>query len=187
MWSTNLRSRSHAKSAHRSAKREGGPVPGRKPSRASVGKPSSHRSAQREGEPRKVLPRGTVGSPSFAREPSSSELRWQATLRSIATSSSLLVSRNCHRLITSFPNSPKFLVTALGAPIALAGCMSKPKCTVYVLRSVRNPARYYTGMTSEVDARLSAHNAGKCPHTANGRPWELDVVIEFADERRARG
>ena len=65
------------------------------------------------------------------------------------------------------------------------GEMSKAKCTVYVLRSVQTPTRYYTGVTSDVGARLAAHNAGKCPHTAGGRPWEVDVVIEFTDERRA--
>ena len=63
--------------------------------------------------------------------------------------------------------------------------MSKPKCTVYLLRSVSHPVRYYTGVTSDVAARLAAHNAGKCPHTADGRPWELDVVVQFADEQRA--
>ena len=27
--------------------------------------------------------------------------------------------------------------------------------------------------------------AGRCPHTASGRPWVIDVAIEFADEPRA--
>jgi putative endonuclease len=40
-------------------------------------------------------------------------------------------------------------------------------------------------MTSDVRARLAAHNEGRCRHTTSGRPWHLDVVIEFADERRA--
>jgi predicted GIY-YIG superfamily endonuclease len=30
---------------------------------------------------------------------------------------------------------------------------------VYVLQSVRTPDRYYTGLTSDVPARLAAHNA----------------------------
>ena len=47
------------------------------------------------------------------------------------------------------------------------------------------PDRYYTGVTSDWRARLEAHNAGRCPHTANGRPWQIDIVVEFADERRA--
>ena len=46
-------------------------------------------------------------------------------------------------------------------------------------------ARYYTGLTSDVRARLVSHNEGRCRHTISGRPWQVDVVIEFADERRA--
>ena len=56
---------------------------------------------------------------------------------------------------------------------------------VYILRSESNPARYYTGLTSDVAARLAAHNAGRCSHTVTGRPWRIDVVIEFANEERA--
>jgi hypothetical protein len=26
---------------------------------------------------------------------------------------------------------------------------------------------------------------GAASHTASGRPWQLDVVVEFTDERRA--
>jgi len=33
--------------------------------------------------------------------------------------------------------------------------------------------------------RLEAHNAGRCLHTASGRPWQIDVIVEFADEKRA--
>ena len=35
-----------------------------------------------------------------------------------------------------------------------------------------------------VEATLS-HNAGDCRHTAKYRPWSIDMVVEFADERRA--
>ena len=63
--------------------------------------------------------------------------------------------------------------------------MSNPKRTVYVLRSACDPPRYYTGVTSDVNARLAAHNAGRCPHTSDGKPWQVDVIVQFADERRA--
>jgi predicted GIY-YIG superfamily endonuclease len=63
--------------------------------------------------------------------------------------------------------------------------MSKPKCTVYVLRSIRDCNRYYTGVTSDLEARLSDHNAGRCPHTSDGHPWQVDLSIQFADEARA--
>ncbi len=63
--------------------------------------------------------------------------------------------------------------------------MSEPKRFVYILRNVEQPSRYYTGVTSNVGVRVAAHNARASLHTASGRPWTLDVVIEFADEARA--
>jgi predicted GIY-YIG superfamily endonuclease len=56
---------------------------------------------------------------------------------------------------------------------------------VYVLKNHSRPPRYYTGLTSDLRARLAEHNAGKCIATASGRPWQFDVVLKFADERRA--
>jgi putative endonuclease len=56
---------------------------------------------------------------------------------------------------------------------------------VYVVRNDQVPPRYYTGVTSDVGRRCTEHNAGSCVHTARYRPWSIDVVIEFADERRA--
>lgn len=63
--------------------------------------------------------------------------------------------------------------------------MHRPKRFVYILKSERHAARYYTGVTSDVWARLATHNGGGCKHTSTGRPWIVDVVIEFADETRA--
>ena len=94
------------------------------------------------------------------------------------------VSKNCRQSTTSIgilKNTP----TAVGAQVAPMAPMTNPKRTVYVLRSVSNRTRYYTGVTSDWRARLDAHNSGKCPHTAPGRPWIVDVVVEFTDERRA--
>ena len=56
---------------------------------------------------------------------------------------------------------------------------------VYVLRSQEPTSKYYTGLTSDVARRCAEHNAGSCTHTAKHRPWSVDVVIEFPDERRA--
>jgi predicted GIY-YIG superfamily endonuclease len=60
-----------------------------------------------------------------------------------------------------------------------------PRGFVYILRNTESPPRYYTGHTSDVARRLDEHNAGNCIHTAKYRPWLVDVVIEFSDERRA--
>lgn len=56
---------------------------------------------------------------------------------------------------------------------------------VYVLKNTEQPPRYYTGLTSDPTARLSGHNEGDSLHTSTGRPWHIDVIIEFADEARA--
>ena len=56
---------------------------------------------------------------------------------------------------------------------------------VYVLRNHDSPPKYYTGITSDVARRHAEHDAGACIHTAKHRPWSIDVLIEFADERRA--
>ncbi len=63
--------------------------------------------------------------------------------------------------------------------------MPAPKRIVYILRSQSDPAQYYTGVTADLRARLADHNAGRCPHTAKSRPWAVDAIVKFADERRA--
>lgn len=73
------------------------------------------------------------------------------------------------------------MATPLLPQVAMPHC----RTSVYVLRSVQDSARYYTGVTSDVTARLAAHNAGRCSHTSDGRPWRLDVLVTFADEPRA--
>jgi putative endonuclease len=59
------------------------------------------------------------------------------------------------------------------------------KRTVYILRGLSDPSRPYVGLTHNVRARLADHNAGRCPHTARCRPWQLHVTIELPDEQRA--
>lgn len=54
---------------------------------------------------------------------------------------------------------------------------------VYVLRSsAGNRRHFYVGVTADVKGRLDDHNAGRCPHTARHRPWQIHVVLEFMDE-----
>ena len=60
-----------------------------------------------------------------------------------------------------------------------------PQCIVYVLKNSDDPPRFYTGVTADLHARLEAHNAGRCTHTAVHRPWAVDVFVRFADETRA--
>ena len=59
------------------------------------------------------------------------------------------------------------------------------KHIVYILRGVAEPKRPYIGLTHDVDARLDAHNAGRCTHTARYRPWEVVAAIHVAVEPTA--
>jgi predicted GIY-YIG superfamily endonuclease len=56
---------------------------------------------------------------------------------------------------------------------------------VYIIRSEKQPNRYYTGLTSHVKSRLAEHNHGHCRHTASGAPWQLLVMIAFRSPCRA--
>jgi predicted GIY-YIG superfamily endonuclease len=72
----------------------------------------------------------------------------------------------------------------IGALIALLSLMTA-RHFVYVIRSVPEPAHHYAGLTSNVAARLEAHNSGHCPSTTSRRPWQLVVAVEFAKETSA--
>ena len=63
--------------------------------------------------------------------------------------------------------------------------MPKDRRFVYVLKSADPQAHFYVGCTADVLARFADHNAGRSPHTARYRPWQLHVTIELPDERRA--
>lgn len=60
-----------------------------------------------------------------------------------------------------------------------------PAAVVHILRSEEKPWRYYTGVTSDLEARLASHNAGHSTHTATGRPWTIVTFVAFADAARA--
>jgi predicted GIY-YIG superfamily endonuclease len=55
---------------------------------------------------------------------------------------------------------------------------------VYVLQSLTGE-HFYTGITDDLDARLSKHNSGAVTHTLKFRPWRIKNYIAFADEPRA--
>ena len=55
---------------------------------------------------------------------------------------------------------------------------------VYILESLIGE-HFYTGLTDDVDARLSKHNSGAVTHTSKFRPWRIKCYVAFADEARA--
>ena len=56
----------------------------------------------------------------------------------------------------------------------------------YVLESIRQPGKRYTGHTSNLRERLHEHNRGKCLHTAKHRPWKLKLYVAFETLELAR-
>lgn len=56
---------------------------------------------------------------------------------------------------------------------------------VHIIRSEREPARHYVGITSDPNRRLEWHNHGPNGHTLEHRPWSLVVVMEFPAECEA--
>jgi putative endonuclease len=56
---------------------------------------------------------------------------------------------------------------------------------VYILQSVMDREHFYTGITDDLDARLSKHNLGEVAHTSKHRPWRIRTYIAFTDGDRA--
>ena len=52
---------------------------------------------------------------------------------------------------------------------------------VYILQSLNDPSQFYTGLCTDVEQRLAAHNAGQSPHTSKFKPWRLLTAHYFAD------
>ena len=56
---------------------------------------------------------------------------------------------------------------------------------IYLLESLAEPGKRYTGITSDLSSRFKEHNAGKSPHTAKFKPWKIVVPVRFAEYRKA--
>ena len=55
---------------------------------------------------------------------------------------------------------------------------------VYILESLIGE-HFYTGITDDVDTRLSKHNSGAVSHTAKYKPWRIKTYVAFSNEARA--
>ena len=56
---------------------------------------------------------------------------------------------------------------------------------VYILRSEAQQDQIYIGFTSDVQARLADHNAGRSAHTSKFTPWALQFYCAFPDKQTA--
>jgi putative endonuclease len=53
---------------------------------------------------------------------------------------------------------------------------------VYCLRSVLHPEKIYIGFTTDLEKRLSNHNAGTTEHTTKYKPWKCIVSFTFENK-----
>jgi predicted GIY-YIG superfamily endonuclease len=56
---------------------------------------------------------------------------------------------------------------------------------VYIIQSLKDPNRFYTGFTEELESRLTAHHQSKDPHTAKYKPWKIKTATAFTDRNKA--
>ena len=56
---------------------------------------------------------------------------------------------------------------------------------VYMLISISNPDRHYTGLTEDLGASLKAHNAVQDPYSSKHRPWRIETAIAFRSREKA--
>ena len=55
---------------------------------------------------------------------------------------------------------------------------------VYILQSLKDES-YYTGLTTDVEARLKKHNSGSVEYTSTKRPFKLVWYCCFEDKIKA--
>jgi predicted GIY-YIG superfamily endonuclease len=56
---------------------------------------------------------------------------------------------------------------------------------VYIIQSISHPDQRYIGYSADLKKRMAFHNAGKSPHTAKYRPWQLLFYSAFPDKTKA--
>jgi predicted GIY-YIG superfamily endonuclease len=56
---------------------------------------------------------------------------------------------------------------------------------VYILQSIGFPGHFYTGITEDLDERVTRHNGKQVPHTSKYAPWRLKTYVAFSNETQA--
>ncbi len=57
---------------------------------------------------------------------------------------------------------------------------------VYILQSLADDTKHYTGFTEEIEKRLIKHNNGEVPHTTKYKPWKIIIYTAFESQEKAR-
>jgi predicted GIY-YIG superfamily endonuclease len=50
---------------------------------------------------------------------------------------------------------------------------------VYILQSLEDATKHYTGFTTDLKKRILKHNNGEVPHTTKYKPWKIITYTAF--------
>ncbi len=56
---------------------------------------------------------------------------------------------------------------------------------VYILQSLVNLEKYYTGFAEDLEKRIIKHNEGSVSYTAKYKPWEIKNHFAFREKVKA--
>jgi len=56
---------------------------------------------------------------------------------------------------------------------------------VYILQSISRPAKFYSGITNNIESRLKNHNNGQVSYTSKYKPWKIKNYFWFEDKSKA--
>ena len=56
---------------------------------------------------------------------------------------------------------------------------------VYILKSDKDPAKYYIGLTKDLEKRIAEHNTEKSGYSKRYAPWHVETHITFSSSRLA--
>ena len=56
---------------------------------------------------------------------------------------------------------------------------------VYILISQKDPARYYIGLTQDLNQRLKKHNDDDCGYSRRYTPWQVETYVTFRNKNLA--
>jgi len=57
---------------------------------------------------------------------------------------------------------------------------------VYILESLHDSTKHYTGFTKDLKKRITKHNNGEVLYTNKFKPWKISVYIAFEEEKKAK-
>jgi len=56
---------------------------------------------------------------------------------------------------------------------------------VYILLSLKDPQKYYIGITQNLERRLQEHNNSQSGYSKRHAPWKIETYVAFRDKTLA--